>query len=158
MACSNREAVKLAGRLGLAVLCFSFLPPGEVRGWMEDYYAAIKSECVPIGHTVNASFAIAEPLALDRDGEAAYQCALPHRLFFATGVAHYYVAGVDNPRAHRPLAALRGRARAPRGGGAPPATELHRQPRRGARGDPDAAGGGRRPGDARRPGRAYQPR
>ena len=103
MACSNREAVKLAGRLGLGVLCFSFPPPppppppGEVGEWIDDYYEAIKTECVPIGHFVNANFSIAEPLALDRDSDAAYRRALPNRLFFATGVAHYYVAGVHTP-------------------------------------------------------------
>ena len=97
MACSNREAVRLAGRIGVGVLCFSFLPPGEVGGWIDDYYDALKSECVPIGHTVNANFAIAEPLMLDRDSDAAYERALPHRLFFSTGVAHYYVAGVHTP-------------------------------------------------------------
>ncbi len=97
MACSNREAVKLAGRLGLGVLCFSFLPPGEVGAWIDDYYDAIKTECVPIGHFVNANFSIAEPLCLDHDGDAAFERALPNRLFFSTGVAHFYVAGLHTP-------------------------------------------------------------
>ena len=97
MACSNREAVRLAGRRGLGVLCFSFLPPGEVGGWIDDYYEAIKTECVPIGHFVNANFAIAEPLVLDYDSDAAFERALPNRLFFSTGVAHFYVAGRHTP-------------------------------------------------------------
>jgi alkanesulfonate monooxygenase SsuD/methylene tetrahydromethanopterin reductase-like flavin-dependent oxidoreductase (luciferase family) len=72
MACTNRETIKLAARLGLGALAFSFLNPEEARSWSTIYYDIIKSsECVPLGHTVNANIAMVSAFSLHEDrGEA----------------------------------------------------------------------------------------
>jgi len=53
VACSNRETIKLAAKLGLGALTFAFVDPAEAKHWVDDYYRIFKSECVPIGHAVN---------------------------------------------------------------------------------------------------------
>ena len=55
VACSNRETIKLAARLGIGALTFAFVDPAEAKQWVDDYYRIIKEECVPIGHAVNAN-------------------------------------------------------------------------------------------------------
>src|ERR1700734_4001764 len=55
VACSNRETIKLAARLGIGALTFAFVDPAEARQWVDDYYRIIREECVPIGHAVNAN-------------------------------------------------------------------------------------------------------
>ena len=39
MACSRRESILQAARLGLGALTFSFVSPEEARQWVKDYYA-----------------------------------------------------------------------------------------------------------------------
>jgi alkanesulfonate monooxygenase SsuD/methylene tetrahydromethanopterin reductase-like flavin-dependent oxidoreductase (luciferase family) len=42
VACSNREAIKLAARLGIGALTFAFVDPTEAKQWADDYYQIIK--------------------------------------------------------------------------------------------------------------------
>ncbi len=59
IACTNRETIKLAARLGVGALAFSFVDPREAEHWVRAYYDIIESgECVPIGHAVNANIAM----------------------------------------------------------------------------------------------------
>ena len=52
VACSQRETIRMAARLGIGALTFAFVDPLEARSWVEEYYSIIKSdECVPIGHS-----------------------------------------------------------------------------------------------------------
>lgn len=79
MACTNRETIKVAARLGVGALAFTFLDPHECEQWVQSYYDIIKSEeCVPIGHSVNAQVAMVSPLGIDDDrGKAVrdgYDC------------------------------------------------------------------------------------
>jgi alkanesulfonate monooxygenase SsuD/methylene tetrahydromethanopterin reductase-like flavin-dependent oxidoreductase (luciferase family) len=68
MACTNRETIRLAARLGLGALAFSFINPDEARSWSTIYYDIIKStECVPLGHTVNANIAMVSAFSLHED-------------------------------------------------------------------------------------------
>jgi alkanesulfonate monooxygenase SsuD/methylene tetrahydromethanopterin reductase-like flavin-dependent oxidoreductase (luciferase family) len=72
MACTNRETIKLAAKLGVGALAFSFVNPDEARGWAETYYGIIKSDaCVPIGHRVNANIAMVSGFSVHDDGEEA---------------------------------------------------------------------------------------
>ena len=57
VACSNRETIKLAARLGIGALTFAFVDPAEAKQWVDDYYRIFKEECVPIGHAVNPNIA-----------------------------------------------------------------------------------------------------
>ncbi len=79
MACTNRETIKLAARLGLGALAFTFLDPYEARQWADIYYGIIKSEeCVPLGHAVNARIAMVSGLSVHEDRAEAvrngYHC------------------------------------------------------------------------------------
>jgi alkanesulfonate monooxygenase SsuD/methylene tetrahydromethanopterin reductase-like flavin-dependent oxidoreductase (luciferase family) len=68
MACTNRETMKLAARLGVGALAFTFLDPYEAAQWVSCYYDIIKSEeCVPIGHAVNARIAMVSGLSVASD-------------------------------------------------------------------------------------------
>ena len=58
MACSRRESIIDAARLGLGALTFSFVTAAEARQWVKDYYATMENECEPLGYAVNPSFAI----------------------------------------------------------------------------------------------------
>ncbi|MGZ3410793.1 MAG: LLM class flavin-dependent oxidoreductase, partial [Xanthobacteraceae bacterium] len=42
VACSNRETIKLAARLGIGALTFAFVDPNEARQWVDDYYRIFK--------------------------------------------------------------------------------------------------------------------
>ena len=49
VACSNRETIHLAARLGIGALTFAFIDPAEAQKWVGEYYDLIETECVPIG-------------------------------------------------------------------------------------------------------------
>lgn len=79
LACTNRETIMLAARLGLGALAFSFVDPHEAEQWVTGYYETIKSdECVPLGHTVNARIAMVSGLSIADDRATAvrdgYHC------------------------------------------------------------------------------------
>ena len=42
VACSNRETIKLAARLGIGALTFAFVDPAEAKQWVDDYYRIIQ--------------------------------------------------------------------------------------------------------------------
>jgi alkanesulfonate monooxygenase SsuD/methylene tetrahydromethanopterin reductase-like flavin-dependent oxidoreductase (luciferase family) len=68
MACTNRDTIKVAASHGLGVLAFSFVDPKEARLWSDIYYDTLKSEaCVPLGHAVNANFAMVSAFSLHAD-------------------------------------------------------------------------------------------
>ena len=69
MACSRRESILQAARLGVGALAFSFVSPEEARQWVKDYYWTIENECEPIGYAVNPQFAVTCPFLCDKDAE-----------------------------------------------------------------------------------------
>ncbi len=83
IACTNRETIKLAARLGIGALGFSFLDPDEARTWVDTYYGIIESEeCVPIGHSVNANIAMVTGFSVHPDREEAIRRGQEHFEFF----------------------------------------------------------------------------
>ena len=42
VACSNRDTIRLAGRLGIGALTFAFIDEEEARYWVDDYYTALE--------------------------------------------------------------------------------------------------------------------
>ncbi len=97
VACSNRETIHLAARLGLGALTFAFVDPAEARKWVDEYYAIIEKECVPIGHTVNANIAMVTGFSCHRDAEEARRRGQDGFRFFGYGLAHHYIFGVHKP-------------------------------------------------------------
>ena len=94
VACSNRETIKMAARLGIGALTFAFVDPLEAKHWVDEYYSIIKSdECVPIGHTVNANIAMVTSFSLHQDREEAINRGLEGFEFFGYALGALYGFG-----------------------------------------------------------------
>src|SRR4051812_49788310 len=48
VACTRRETIHLAAQHGIGALSFAFFDPEEARHWVDDYYATLASDAVPI--------------------------------------------------------------------------------------------------------------
>jgi alkanesulfonate monooxygenase SsuD/methylene tetrahydromethanopterin reductase-like flavin-dependent oxidoreductase (luciferase family) len=97
MACSRRESIIQAARLGVGALTFSFVSPDEARKWVKDYYATIENESEPIGYAVNPQFAITCPFLCDRDEKRMAQIGEESYGFFIYGLGHYSFFGEHEP-------------------------------------------------------------
>jgi len=98
MACTNRDTIKIAASIGVGALAFSFLDPEEARTWADIYYGIIKSDqCVPIGHSVNASLAMVSNFSVHRDRDEAIRRGQEGFEFFSYAinalVAHDAIPG-----------------------------------------------------------------
>src|SRR6202451_3698373 len=97
MACSRRESIIQAAKLGLGALTFSFVTPEEARQWVGDYYTTLENECEPAGYAVNPNIAIACPFLCDRDENKVRELAAEHQGFFLCGLGHYAFFGNHEP-------------------------------------------------------------
>lgn len=97
VACSNRETIRLAARLGIGALTFAFVDPAEARHWVDEYYSTFENECEPIGQAVNPNMAIVTGLMLHQDSNTALQRGLENFRFFGWALAHYYITGTHVP-------------------------------------------------------------
>jgi alkanesulfonate monooxygenase SsuD/methylene tetrahydromethanopterin reductase-like flavin-dependent oxidoreductase (luciferase family) len=97
LACSNRESIRTAARNGMGALTFAFVSPDEARHWVDDYYATLEKECVPIGHTVNANVAIVTGFSCHEDAEEARRRGLDGFRFFGFALGHFYLFGNHQP-------------------------------------------------------------
>jgi alkanesulfonate monooxygenase SsuD/methylene tetrahydromethanopterin reductase-like flavin-dependent oxidoreductase (luciferase family) len=97
VACSNRETIKLAARLGIGALTFAFVDPAEARQWVDDYYRIFKEECVPIGHAVNPNICMVSSFSVHRDAEEARRRGLNGFRFFTYALGHHYGFGEHKP-------------------------------------------------------------
>ncbi len=99
VACSQRETIRLAARLGLGALSFAFISPDEARFWVDDYYATLANECEPVGYAVNPNIAFVTGFMCDRDAGRARSMGEDGLKFFAHALGHYYVFGQHQPGA-----------------------------------------------------------
>jgi len=98
VACSNRETIKMAARLGIGALTFAFVDPLEAKQWVDEYYRIIKSdECVPIGHSVNAQICMVTSFSLHQDREEAVRRGLEGFEFFGYALGSLYGFGAHKP-------------------------------------------------------------
>jgi alkanesulfonate monooxygenase SsuD/methylene tetrahydromethanopterin reductase-like flavin-dependent oxidoreductase (luciferase family) len=97
VACSNRETIKLAARLGIGALTFAFVDPAEARQWVEDYYRILKEECVPIGHAVNANICMVSGFSVHEGEGEARRRGLDGFRFFGYALGHHYIFGTHTP-------------------------------------------------------------
>jgi alkanesulfonate monooxygenase SsuD/methylene tetrahydromethanopterin reductase-like flavin-dependent oxidoreductase (luciferase family) len=97
VACTNRDTLKLAARLGVGALTFSFMDAGEARYWVSEYYETFRRECRPIGQAVNPNVAMLAGLYLHKDGRVAEERGLLGQQFFKWALAHYYRFGRHVP-------------------------------------------------------------
>ncbi|HEY1751393.1 MAG TPA: LLM class flavin-dependent oxidoreductase [Caulobacteraceae bacterium] len=97
VACSNRETIKLAARLGIGALTFAFVDPAEATQWVEDYYRIFKEECVPIGHAVNPNICMVSSFGVHADAEVARQRFQEGFRFFQFALGWHYGFGEQVP-------------------------------------------------------------
>jgi alkanesulfonate monooxygenase SsuD/methylene tetrahydromethanopterin reductase-like flavin-dependent oxidoreductase (luciferase family) len=97
VACSNRETIHLAAKIGVGALTFAFVDPSEAKQWVDDYYRTLERECTPIGHTVNANIAMVTGFSCHRDAEEAKRRGLDGFRFFGFALAHHYLFGTHTP-------------------------------------------------------------
>ena len=97
VACSRRETIHLAAQKGIGALSFSFFDPEEARHWVDDYYATLATEGVPIGDAVNANIACVTPFMCHRDEATAIARGAEGNNFLGYSLAHYYIFGRHRP-------------------------------------------------------------
>ncbi|HZZ68275.1 MAG TPA: LLM class flavin-dependent oxidoreductase [Phenylobacterium sp.] len=97
VACSNRETIKLAARLGIGALTFAFVDPAEATQWVEDYYRIFKEECVPIGHAVNPNICMVSSFGIHQDAEEARRRFQEGFRFFQFALGWHYGFGEQVP-------------------------------------------------------------
>jgi alkanesulfonate monooxygenase SsuD/methylene tetrahydromethanopterin reductase-like flavin-dependent oxidoreductase (luciferase family) len=97
MACSRRESILQAARLGVGALTFSFIDPGQAEQWVKDYYRTLEEECEPIGYAINPQVAITCPFLCDRDAHRLEQVGMENYGFFIYGLGHYAFFGEHQP-------------------------------------------------------------
>ena len=97
VACSNRETIKLAARLGMGALTFAFVDPEEAKHWVDDYYRILKEECIPIGHTINPNIAMVTSFGCHKNHDEAVKRMKEGFQFFSYGLGHHYIFGINKP-------------------------------------------------------------
>ncbi len=97
VACSNRETIKLAARLGIGALTFAFVDPAEAKQWVDDYYRILKEECVPIGHAINPNIAMVTGFSVHPDADEAKRRGMDGFRFFGYALGHHYIFGEHVP-------------------------------------------------------------
>jgi alkanesulfonate monooxygenase SsuD/methylene tetrahydromethanopterin reductase-like flavin-dependent oxidoreductase (luciferase family) len=97
VACSNRDTIRLAARLGLGVLTFAFIDPAEAKKWVEEYYSILSRECTPIGHAINPNVAMVTSFSCHADEAEARARGLDGFRFFQFALAYHYGFGQHTP-------------------------------------------------------------
>jgi alkanesulfonate monooxygenase SsuD/methylene tetrahydromethanopterin reductase-like flavin-dependent oxidoreductase (luciferase family) len=98
-ACSNRDSLRLAARLGLGALTFAFVDASEARFWVEEYHETFRKECRPISEVVNPRIAMLTGFLCHEDAEQAMARGLEGAQFFGFGLMHYWRDGIHEPGA-----------------------------------------------------------
>jgi len=98
VACSRRETIHRAARHGLGALTFAFVEPEQAAHWVTEYYDIIKSsDCVPIGHAVNANVAIVSGMSCHPDEQEAIRRGLDGFRFFGYALGYVGIYGQHRP-------------------------------------------------------------
>jgi alkanesulfonate monooxygenase SsuD/methylene tetrahydromethanopterin reductase-like flavin-dependent oxidoreductase (luciferase family) len=96
-ACSNRDSLQMAARLGMGALTFAFINAEEARFWVDEYYETFKRNCQPIGQAVNPNVAMLTGLMCHEDNDTAIQMGMEGAQFFSYGLGHYWRDGIHVP-------------------------------------------------------------
>ena len=97
VACSNRDTIRLAAKLGIGALTFAFIDPADAKYWVDEYYDTFKRECTPIGRAVNPNIAMVTGFMCHEDSATAVAQGLEGFKFFGFALAHYYLTGTHVP-------------------------------------------------------------
>ena len=72
------------------------------KQWVDDYYRILKTECVPIGHAVNANIAMVRGFSVHADAEEAKRRGEDGFKFFGYALARYAALATRVPAACNP--------------------------------------------------------
>ena len=97
VACSNRDTIHLAAKLGIGALTFAFIDPSEAKHWVDDYYTTLKNECTPIGHAINPNIAMVTGFSCHEDEQEAVRRGEDGFRFFGYALGHHYIFGEHTP-------------------------------------------------------------
>jgi len=98
VACSRRDTILHAARNGMGALVFGFAAPEQAGKWVQEYYDIIRSdECVPLGHAVNANFAIVTALSVNNDEQEAIRGGSQGFKYFGYSLGFYAAFGKGKP-------------------------------------------------------------
>ncbi len=97
LACSNRDTIRLAARLGMGALTFAFVDPSDAKYWVDEYYNTFKNECEPIGRAVNPNVAMVTGFMCHEDSSVALARGMEGFRFFGYALMHYYITGTHVP-------------------------------------------------------------
>ncbi|HWL47399.1 MAG TPA: LLM class flavin-dependent oxidoreductase, partial [Sphingomonadaceae bacterium] len=98
VACSRRDTILHAARNGMGALVFGFAAPEQAGKWVEEYYDIIRSKaCVPLGHAVNANFAIVTALSVHNDRQEAVRRGSQGFKYFGYSLGFYAAFGKTKP-------------------------------------------------------------
>ncbi len=97
VACSRRETIRVAAKLGVGALTFAFVYPSEAREWVDEYYEILKTECVPIGHAINPNIAMVTGFSCHPDADEARRRGEDGFRFFGFALGHHYIYGKHRP-------------------------------------------------------------
>jgi alkanesulfonate monooxygenase SsuD/methylene tetrahydromethanopterin reductase-like flavin-dependent oxidoreductase (luciferase family) len=97
VACSNRDTIHLAARLGIGALTFAFVDPSEARKWVSEYREILEKECLPVGHAINPNIAMVTGFSCHHDEDEARRRGEDGFRFFGYGLGHHYIFGVHKP-------------------------------------------------------------
>jgi alkanesulfonate monooxygenase SsuD/methylene tetrahydromethanopterin reductase-like flavin-dependent oxidoreductase (luciferase family) len=97
VACSNRDTIHMAAKLGVGALTFAFVDPSEAKHWVDDYYTTLKNECTPIGHAINPNIAMVTGFSCHEDADEAVRRGEDGFRFFGYGLGHHYIFGEHKP-------------------------------------------------------------
>ncbi|WP_157218893.1 LLM class flavin-dependent oxidoreductase [Flavisphingomonas formosensis] len=98
LACSRRESIHRAARMGLGALAFAFVEPEQAAHWVQEYYDIIKSdECVPISHRVNPNIAIVSAMSVHADEAEAIARGREGFKFFGYSLGYVAAYGQHRP-------------------------------------------------------------
>ncbi len=97
LACSNRDTIRLAARLGMGALTFAFVDPHEAKYWVDEYYTTFKRECEPIGQEVNPNVAMVTGFMCHERSDVALARGMEGFRFFGYALMHYYITGTHVP-------------------------------------------------------------
>jgi len=97
VACSRRETIHLAAQHGIGALAFAFFDPEEAQHWVDDYYATLAAEGVPIGDAVNTNLACVTSFFCHEEEAEAIRRGAYGSNFIGYSLGHYYVFGRHQP-------------------------------------------------------------
>jgi alkanesulfonate monooxygenase SsuD/methylene tetrahydromethanopterin reductase-like flavin-dependent oxidoreductase (luciferase family) len=90
----------LAARHGLGCLGFNAMSGTQAKQAVDQYYATLIADCVPLGHAINPNIAVLAPMHVNRDPAIARERA-EHLKFFAYSIGEYYLQGEVRPGRQR---------------------------------------------------------